>query len=78
MLPLFFQAFSAVIDDFYLTFFTRFLAGENQERMARVEGFEPPTGGFGDRCSDPVELHSQSPDRRWLILMLLFPVLVEK
>src|SRR4051812_40764347 len=26
--------------------------------MAGVEGLEPPTPGFGDRCSNRIELHS--------------------
>ena len=26
--------------------------------MAGEEGLEPPTPGFGDRCSNQIELHS--------------------
>ena len=31
-----------------------------QEQLAGVEGLEPSTPGFGDRCSNQIELHSCS------------------
>jgi hypothetical protein len=30
--------------------------------LAGVEGLEPPTPGFGDRCSNQIELHSYPSD----------------